>query len=135
MANVDKVLPFSLRSAPKLYNAVADGLLWILASQDRVDAIHYLDDFLLFGAPESRQCDDALCRAHLGVPVAPGKTEGPSVMLVFLGIQLDTQSMTMSLSLPKLARLLQTIPSWAGRNPALNGSCYPLLASSSTHAA
>ena len=117
---VDKVLPFGLRSAPKLYNAVADGLLWILASQDRVDVIHYLDDFLLFGAPESRQCDDALCRAlarcaHLGVPVAPGKTEGPSVVLVFLGIQLDTQSMTMSFPLPKLARLRQTILSWAGR--------------------
>ena len=85
---VDKVLPFVLHSAPKLYNAVADGLLWILDSQDRVDVIHYLDDFLLFGAPESRQCDDALYRAlarcaHLGVPIAPGKTEGPSVVLVF----------------------------------------------------
>ena len=117
---VDTVLPFGHRPAPKLYNAVADGLLWILASQDRVDAIHYLDDFLLFGAPESRQCDDALCGAlarcaHLGVPVAPGKTEGPSVVLVFLGIQLDTQSMTMSLPLPKLARLRQTILSWVGR--------------------
>ncbi len=27
---VDKVLPFRLGSAPKLYNAVADALLWIL---------------------------------------------------------------------------------------------------------
>ena len=27
---IDKVLPFGLRSAPKLYNAVADALLWIL---------------------------------------------------------------------------------------------------------
>ena len=48
---VDKVLPFGLRSAPKLYNAVADGLLWILLMQDKVEGIHYLDDFLLLGAP------------------------------------------------------------------------------------
>ena len=29
---VDKVLPFGLRSAPKLYNAVPDALLWICCS-------------------------------------------------------------------------------------------------------
>ncbi len=51
---VDKVLPFSLRSAPKLYNAVADALLWILVNHDEVDGLHYLDDFLLFGESESR---------------------------------------------------------------------------------
>ena len=117
---VDKVLPFSLRSAPKLYNAVADGLLWILASQDSVDGIHYLDDFLLFGAPGSQQCIEALTKplarcAHLGVPVAPSKTEGPSTVLVFLGIQLDTLSLTMCLPLPKLERLRSTILSWTGK--------------------
>ncbi len=34
---VDKVLPFGLRSAPKLYNAVADALLWILENSDEVE--------------------------------------------------------------------------------------------------
>ena len=38
---VDKVLPFGLRSAPKLYNALADALLWILVQLDRVDGLHY----------------------------------------------------------------------------------------------
>ncbi len=42
---VDKVLPFGLRSAPKLYNAVADAMLWILERSDYVEVIHYLDDF------------------------------------------------------------------------------------------
>ncbi len=44
---VDKVLPFGLRSAPKLYNAIADGLLWILINSDQVLGIHYLDDFFV----------------------------------------------------------------------------------------
>ena len=35
---VDKVLPFRLRSASKVYNAVADALLWILGRSDGVDA-------------------------------------------------------------------------------------------------
>ncbi len=60
---VDKVLPFGLRSAPKIYNAVADGLLWILRAQDDVSSIHYLDDFLLFGAPDTPQCEVSLSRA------------------------------------------------------------------------
>ncbi len=78
---VDKVLPFGLRSAPKVYNAVADGLLWILSERDLVTGIHYLDDFLLFGEPGSSRCRESLERAmarccSLGVPVAPAKTEG-----------------------------------------------------------
>ena len=39
---VDKVLPFGLRSAPKVYNAVADALLWILIKHDGVEGLHYL---------------------------------------------------------------------------------------------
>ncbi len=57
---VDKVLSFGLRSSPKLYNAIADALLWILEIYDDVKAIHYLDDFLLFGAPHSDQCGQSL---------------------------------------------------------------------------
>ena len=80
---VDKVLPFRLRLAPKLYNVVADALLWILEKSDGVDDLHYLDDFLVFGAPDSQQCGEALRRAlaryaFLGVPAASRKTEGPS---------------------------------------------------------
>ncbi len=55
----DKVLPFGLRSAPKLYNAIADGLLWILVRVDQVTGIHYLDDFLIFGASDSPQCGES----------------------------------------------------------------------------
>ncbi len=117
---VDKVLPFGLRSAPKIYSAVADGLLWILRAQDDVNSIHYLDDFLLFGAPDTPQCEVILSRALarctcLGVPVAPDKTDGPSMVLVFLGIQLDTRSLTMSLPSSKLERLRTTIRMWMGK--------------------
>ena len=57
---VDKVLSFGLTSAPKLYNAVVDTLLWILERYDGVNGLHYMDDFLLFGAPNSSQCERAL---------------------------------------------------------------------------
>ena len=47
-----KVLPFGLRSALKVYNAVADAC-----------GIHYLDDFFLFGEPRSSQCAEGLRNA------------------------------------------------------------------------
>ena len=34
---MDKVLPFGLRSAPKIYNSMADALMWVLRSRDGVD--------------------------------------------------------------------------------------------------
>ena len=108
---VDKVLPFGLRSAPKLYNAVADALLWILVHLDGVDGLHYLDNFLIFGDPNSSQSlQRAMARcAALGVPVAPGKTEGPSTRLVLLGIEIDTVSMSLQLPAAKLERLQREI--------------------------
>ena len=53
---VDTVLPFGLRSAPKLFNAVADVVEWILRQAGVVNILHYLDDFLLVGAPGSGMC-------------------------------------------------------------------------------
>ena len=46
----------SMWPALKLYDAVADAMLWILEKSDGVDGFHYLDDFLVFGAPDSREC-------------------------------------------------------------------------------
>ncbi len=112
---VDKVLPFGLRSAPKLYNAVADAMLWILERSDNVEAIHYLDDFLLFGAPNSNQCEEALTKAlsrcqALGVRIATRKT-----VLTFLGVELDSDLMTVRLPAQKLDRLRREILRWEGR--------------------
>ena len=43
---IDTDLPFGLHSSPKIFNAVADALQWIL-EQEWVETLHYLDDFLV----------------------------------------------------------------------------------------
>ena len=56
---VDTCLPFGLRSAPKLFNAVADALEWVIVNEggSQVEfVIHYLDDFLFGGRPGSEAC-------------------------------------------------------------------------------
>ena len=59
---IDAALPFGLRSAPKIFSAMADALLWVIAKKGVQNAIHYLDDFLLVGPADSNDCDTALCR-------------------------------------------------------------------------
>ena len=93
-AYMDGMLPFGLRSAPKIFTAVADALEWILRRQGVVHVDHYLDDFIIYGPPGSDQCAEqlqwtlALCE-RLGVPVADEKLEGPTECLTFLGIEIE----------------------------------------------
>ena len=54
---VDTVLPFGLRSAPKLFTALVDAMEWIVRHTVVETVFHYIDDFLLLGAPHSPPCD------------------------------------------------------------------------------
>ena len=114
---VDAALPFGLRSAPKIFNALADGLEWI-AKQHGVEYVwHYLDDFITCDAAGSKECQLHLqllldiCK-HLGVPIADKKVEGPSTCLVFLGILIDTVRGELRLPLDKLTRLRDRVKEW-----------------------
>ena len=112
--HVDCQLPFGLASAPAIFSAVAQALEWIR------HVIHYLDDFLILGAPNSPECSNALditlhtC-AELGVPLAPDKIEGPTSSLRFLGIQLDATSLSLSLPMDHLVELRGMLDMWASR--------------------
>ena len=90
------MLLFGLRSAPKLFNAVADALEWYVHQQGVENVFHYLDDFIVLGAPNSQECTASMATldrscAHLGVLVAEHKRDGPTTCLTFLGIEIDTQ--------------------------------------------
>ena len=117
---IDSALPFGLRSAPKIFNSVADAFQWILESQG-VEVIHYLDDFLIFGSPRSQECRQGLettvnlC-ARLGIPIAGHKMEGPTCKLTFLGIELDSEAGILRLPAEKLQRLQREIRWWTGRS-------------------
>ena len=57
---IDGCLPFGLCSTPKPFNILADLLCWI-ANQRGVSCIlHYLDDFLIIGPPDSPACKQNL---------------------------------------------------------------------------
>jgi len=114
---MDAKLPFGLRSAPKIFNAVADALEWCTASEGVEVIFHYLDNFAILGTPESEQCSQDLgtlkrvC-SELGVPLAPEKQAAPSTVIEFLGIVIVTVRQELRLPLDKLEQLQKLTVEW-----------------------
>ena len=114
---VDTVLPFGLRSAPKIFNSVADALQWAAKHAGISYLEHFLDDFITAGAPLSGECQNNLSLlidlcSKMGLPLAVDKQEGPSSCLVFLGIEVDTDKLELRLPRDKLLRLQATLRHW-----------------------
>ena len=54
---IDTCLPFGLRSAPSLFNRLADAIHWSLKNNYNIShLLHYLDDFLTAGPAYSDIC-------------------------------------------------------------------------------
>ena len=115
---VDTVLPFGLRSAPKIFSAVADAAEWIARAGGVRILYHYLDDFVLLSKAEeaAEQLNLFLgLLLDLGMPVAPEKLEGPGPVVTFLGIEIDTLTMELRLPEKKLVELGREVREWLGR--------------------
>lgn len=115
---VDLTLPFGLRSAPFIFNSVANLVEWILRHNYFISLLfHYLDDYITAGPPNSPQCAHYLQLAkdvctNLGLPLHPGKCIGPCTCMVVLGIELNSISQVASLPQDKLAALLSLLHAW-----------------------
>ena len=116
---IDLALPFGLRSAPAIFNSLADLFHWCLVNNWNVlDLLHYLDDYFTLGPPNSDICASrlrAIDRAanEIGTPLSPDKCVGPTTCLVFLGIQLDSVNMTAQLPSDKRIELVELLDEWA----------------------
>ena len=114
---VDTALPFGLRSAPAIFNAVAEALAFAVQQRGVRGLDHYLDDFSIVGNPKSPECGQnlelalATC-ADLGFPVATEKTEGPVTTITLLGIELDSEKLQLRLPQGKLEKLRELVEKW-----------------------
>ena len=117
---IDTCLPFGLRSAPKLFNILANLLSWIILKQGASSLRHYLDDFLTIGRPTSGICNqnsNIITRTceELGVPLVSEKVEGPATSIPFLAIILDSSKMEAHLPSDKLTHIQQELTSWQSK--------------------
>ena len=81
---------------------------------------HYIDDFVTVGDPGSTMCGHhleimkSICQ-QAGMPTALDKEEGPTTVLHFLGMELDTNQLVIRLPLEKLEQLKVALAEWRGR--------------------
>ena len=119
----DKCMPMGCSSSCKTFETFSTAVEWI--AQDKLgiaNLIHLLDDFLLIHTTES-QCSRSLrlflelCD-FLGIPMAPEKTFGPSTILTFAGVELDTIRCESRLPEEKLLKCKQLIAEFIKKKKA-----------------
>ena len=80
--------------------------------------LHYLDDFLTAGPPRSLVCQHnlesmlSLCQ-QINAPVKDEKVVPPTTKLTFLGIVIDTEKMTASISDERKSLMLEELQSFS----------------------
>ena len=117
---VDLYLPFGLRSAPYLFNQLSEAFEWILKNNYGLKhVLHILDDFFI---AESNKLDcltsfSTLLKVFMSLkaPVVASKTLGPSRVLEFMGIELDSVRMEACLPRDKLSRISAMLDSFQTR--------------------
>jgi len=113
----DSVLVFGLASACQQWERVATAIHWIAEHHLKLKLlVHYIDDYLLIsvGSKLAQLQLEALLKLFdmLGVPISLEKLEGPTTVIPFLGIQIDTCSMTVSLDPTRLLYVQSLLFDW-----------------------
>ena len=91
----DRCLAMGLASSCKTFETLSTAVQWIAQTKLGISyMLHLLDDFLIISGSHE-QCSRELTLfldlcSYLGIPMAPDKTIGPSTVLSFAGIELDT---------------------------------------------
>ena len=103
----DRCLPMGASSSCAIFEKFSTALQWITEKLIKdCYVVHVLDDFLFIGETY-QQCQLALktflfiCE-DIGVPIAPEKKFFPSMIMQFLGIDLDTINMQFSIPSDKV---------------------------------
>ena len=113
---VDTVLPFGLRSAPKIFTAVADAFHWVVLQAGMEYMFHYVDDFITI-ASTNKKCQEAMQTVHT-VGIRTRSTDGAQEdggSGTFFGVEIDTVAMEAWLPQEKLAELVSLLEKWLGR--------------------
>ena len=111
----DNCLSMGLRSSAAIFDRFSSGLKWMAQTKLGIDFIlHILDDFLILGPAESKNCSKdlqkflAVCK-EVGVPIKKEKTVGPCTCLTFMGLELDSVKMEARLPVDKLEKVRQLL--------------------------
>ncbi|XP_033763092.1 uncharacterized protein LOC117344458 isoform X1 [Pecten maximus] len=107
-------LPFGSRSSPKIFDQLSQAIVWIAVNNYGIsNMLHLLDDFLTVDDP-SHDSDRTMALItmifnKLQIPLSKKKTIGPTCIIEYLGIILDSNKMEARLPLDKVYRITEFI--------------------------
>lgn len=117
----DKMLPMGLSLSCSLFEKFATFLHWLVSFKSGISSLdHYLDDFIFVGEKGTGDCEKlvstfaATCQ-EIGVPIADEKSVGPTTVLVFLGIEIDSVEMKIRIPLQKIEELKVLLSSYVNK--------------------
>lgn len=110
----DKALVFGASISCAIFERFARFLEFCVKSKmSSGELIHYLDDYLggnlCYASCKSNMQIFQEVMSELGVPLAEEKTEGPTEILVFLGLLLNSKDMTVRIPSEKIAQIREKI--------------------------
>lgn len=119
---LDTRLSFGLRCAPHIFNEISTFVTDCMARRGYYKVINYLDDYFCWGDNFQECADTQNCLirllGQLGFTIAWHKCSSPATKCVFLGVEIDSIGMTMSLPSSKLDRLNHELEFFNGRSRA-----------------
>ena len=117
----DRCLPMGASSACNIFDRFSSGLKWIAQTKLNIkNILHILDDFLILSDADEHKCKNdllvflGLCKT-LGVPIKQEKTEFPTTVITFMGLELDSVNMVARLPQDKLIKLRSLLSSFRKR--------------------
>lgn len=118
----DSRLSFGLKCAPYIFNEISNFVVDCMARCGFNNVLNYLDDYFCWGHTFSEcaatQKALVILLGELGFAVAWAKCSSPATTCIFLGIQIDSVAMSMSLPKIKLQKLHQELAFFQGKDRA-----------------
>ena len=110
---VDKCLPFGSSISCKIFQDISDAIAFIVQRRTNKPLVNYLDDFFfvaLYKAWCDRQVQDFLDICHeIQFPVSLEKTFWGTLVLVFLGLLIDTTRQVVCIPVEKINKAMDMI--------------------------
>jgi len=119
---VDTRLPFGARASPGIFHRITQAVARMLQKRGFPNVRVYLDDFIIVDKSKKacRQAMQVLLQLlrELGFHINWEKVEGPTQVITFLGIRIDTVKMTLSIPQGKLDQIQEVLTKFKRRHRA-----------------
>lgn len=127
----DTCLPFGAKASPGIFHRITQAVKWMMARKGFHNIVVYLDDFAFTGSTRE-ECMLIMntligLLRKLGFHISWDKVEGPSQQVTFLGVRVDSVSMSCSIPEEKITKIRYELVKFADRKRASKNQLQSLV--------